>query len=232
MDPKQRLIALLNGSPWQETLSGALASPEFHTLAHFVDAERASGDVFPAEADTFRAFMLTPPAKVKVVLLGQDPYHGPGQAHGLCFSVPQGVPAPPSLRNILKELAADTGTHTQGLTNLTNWGQQGVLLLNAVLTVRSAEPASHAGHGWESVTDAAIRALNLSQNTIVFLLLGGHAQKKSELIDATRHTILAAPHPSPLSAHRGFFGSKIFTRVNAALMATGQDPIDWTLVPE
>ncbi len=232
MEPARRLYTYLDGSPWQQALAASLNSPEFLSFAQFLDQERASGEVYPAEADTFRAFLLTPPAQVKVVLLGQDPYHGPDQAHGLCFSVPQGVSAPPSLRNILKELLADTGIDAHGCTNLSNWGRQGVLLLNTVLTVRAADPASHAGLAWESVTDAAIRAINASQRSVVFLLLGGHAQKKANLIDSGKHIVLSAPHPSPLSAHRGFFGSKIFTRVNAALVATGQDPINWSLISE
>ena len=188
---------------------------------------RAGTGVFPRQADTFRALWATPVDDVKVVILGQDPYHGEGQAHGLAFSVPEGTPTPPSLRNVFKELESDVGRPTAGGTDLTRWADQGVLLLNATLTVTSGEAGSHAKLGWEPITDALIRGLANARTGLVFLLWGAPAQKKAAFVDASRQLVLAAPHPSPLSAHRGFFGCGHFTKANAYLESRGRTPIDW-----
>ena len=214
---------------WKKELRAALASPSFLALEGFIEKERKSGTVFPSEEDLFSAFRLTPYADVKVLLLGQDPYHGPGQAHGLAFSVQPGVTPPPSLVNIFKELESDVKVPRPKDGSLIPWAKQGVLLLNAVLTVRQAQPNSHAGHGWEDFTDAVIRAVSAKQNPVVFLLWGRYAQKKKKLIDAKRHLVLEGTHPSPLSASSGFFGSRPFSKVNEALKAKGRPPVDWTL---
>jgi uracil-DNA glycosylase len=194
-----------------------------------VETERAQHEVLPEVADTYRAFHHTPYERVKVVLLGQDPYPTPGHAHGLCFSVKPGVRIPASLRNIYKELQSDLGIQPPTHGYLAAWAQQGVLMLNTVLTVRAGQATSHAKRGWESFTDAVLTSLNTAPQPIVFLLWGGHAQKKRPFIDATRHHILESVHPSPLAAYGGFFGSKPFSKINAALQATGQQPIDWSL---
>lgn len=194
----------------------------------FVAEERRRHTVFPPEADVFRAFELTPFDRTRVVILGQDPYHDDGQAHGLCFSVRAGVKPPPSLRNLFKELASDLGTEPPSSGLLEGWAEQGVLLLNTVLTVRAHAANSHRNEGWEEFTDDVIRALSSHPSHIVFLLWGAPAQKKKALIDSTRHTLLQAPHPSPLSAHRGFFGSRPFSKTNDALERHGQPRIDWT----
>ncbi|WP_338873640.1 uracil-DNA glycosylase [Myxococcus stipitatus] len=222
---------LQDGLPkdWREVLAGALDSPSFHELERFVEKERKSATVFPSEEDLFSAFRLTPYADVKVLLLGQDPYHGPGQAHGLAFSVQPGVTPPPSLVNIFKELETDVKVPRPKDGSLIAWAQQGVLLLNAVLTVRQAEPNSHAGHGWEDFTDAVIRAVSAKTDPVVFLLWGKYAQKKKKLIDASRHVVIEGTHPSPLSAKSGFFGSKPFSAVNQALESKGRAPVDWRL---
>ncbi len=185
--------------------------------------------MYPPAGQLFRALELTPADAVRVVLLGQDPYPSPGQAHGLCFSVPEGVPPPPSLRNILKELHEDIGVDAAG-TDLSGWARQGVLLLNVVLTVRAGEPGSHRGRGWERFTDAVIRAVSDDAGPTVFLLWGADARAKRPLIDEDPHTILTAPHPSPLSAWRGFFGSAPFSRANAALARAGRGQIDWSRI--
>ena len=214
---------------WKHELRAALASPSFQTLERFVEEERRSATVFPSPEDLFSAFRLTPYADVRVLLLGQDPYHGPGQAHGLAFSVQPGVPPPPSLVNIFKELEADLGVPRPRDGSLIPWAEQGVLLLNAVLTVRQAQPNSHAGHGWEDFTDAVIRAVSAKEEPVVFLLWGKYAQKKKKLVDAKRHVVIEGAHPSPLSAHNGFFGSRPFSAVNQALESKGRPPVDWRL---
>jgi uracil-DNA glycosylase len=214
---------------WRPILGEQLRQPYYHRLADFLEQERREHVVYPPEGDVFNALKLTSFDAVKVVILGQDPYHNDGQAHGLAFSVRPGVPPPPSLRNIFKELHADIGCPKPPDGSLVPWANQDVLLLNTVLTVRAHEPHSHRGIGWERFTDAAISAVGNKKDPVVFVLWGAPAQKKIPLIDATRHTILKAPHPSPLSAHSGFFGSHPFSTVNAALKANGRDPINWCL---
>ncbi|MCS6865428.1 MAG: uracil-DNA glycosylase [Gemmataceae bacterium] len=214
---------------WLAALNAETRKPYWAQLAQFVAEERKKATVFPPAADVFNAFRYTPLNKVKVLLLGQDPYPGAGQAHGLCFSVRPGVRLPGSLRNIYQELEDDLGIKPVKHGYLVSWAKQGVLLLNACLTVREGAPNSHAGKGWEQFTDAAIRAVNAQPRTIVFLLWGAYAQKKIPLIDSRRHVIIKSAHPSPLSAANGFFGSKPFSKVNAALIASGQEPIDWRL---
>ncbi|MBC8143411.1 MAG: uracil-DNA glycosylase [Armatimonadetes bacterium] len=215
---------------WQTALSAETAKPYFADLSAFVDAQRETHTVFPPASDVFNAFLLTPLASVKVFILGQDPYHDDGQAHGLAFSVLPGVKPPPSLRNIFKELQSDLDIETpKNSGDLSPWARQGVLLLNTVLTVRAHEAASHKGKGWETFTDAVIATVSAKPEPVVFVLWGAHAQKKRPLIDDTRHTVWASAHPSPLSANAGFFGSKPFSAVNAALESRGQTPIDWRL---
>ena len=214
---------------WSEVLREALEAPSFAKLERFVEEERQQFTIYPSEEDLFSAFQLTPYEQVKVLVLGQDPYHGPGQAHGLAFSVQPGVPPPPSLMNIFKELKSDLGLSLPGSGSLVSWARQGVLLLNAVLTVRESQPNSHAGQGWEAFTDAVIRAVSARSEPTVFLLWGNYARKKKKLIDTQRHEIIESPHPSPLSASGGFFGSRPFSRINDALMLRGQAPIDWHL---
>jgi uracil-DNA glycosylase len=214
---------------WKKVLKDVLASPGFVELEAFVEKERRTQTVYPSEEDLFSAFRLTPYDKVKVLLLGQDPYHGPGQAHGLAFSVQPGVKPPPSLVNVFKELQSDVGMPRPKDGSLIPWAKQGVLLLNAVLTVREGEPNAHEGHGWEAFTDAVIQKVSDKSEPVVFILWGSYAQKKEKLIDTTKHIILKGPHPSPLSAKRGFFGSKPFSRTNEALEARGREPVDWRL---
>ena len=211
---------------WKARLQAEFEQPWWASLAAFVKQEYAAGPCFPPGKDIFRAFDLAPFDKVKVVILGQDPYHTPGAAMGLCFSIPDGTRPQPSLRNIIKELASDVGvqrTHT----DLSDWAGQGVFLLNSVLTVRSGEAGSHANKGWEKLTDSAIRHLAQEREGIVFILWGSYAIAKRALIDEGKHLVLTAPHPSPLSAHRGFFGSKPFSQANAYLQENGQQPINW-----
>lgn len=203
--------------------------PYWGELQQFVEGERARHTVFPAADQVFAALHLTPYARTRVVLLGQDPYHGPQQAHGLCFSVREGVQVPPSLVNIYAELRDDLGIDTPTHGNLESWARQGVLLLNTCLTVRSGAAASHQGKGWENFTDEVLRTVNAKPHPVVFILWGAHARKKKALIDTSRQTVIESAHPSPLSAHNGFFGSKPFSRTNAALVAAGLDPIDWRL---
>lgn len=220
---------------WHGVLAEELEKPYFKKLAQFLDAERREHQIFPPEDDVFSAFKLTPYEEVRVLLLGQDPYHDVGQAHGLCFSVRPGVPPPPSLANMYKEALSDVPGFTVPPHGcLTSWARQGVLLLNAVLTVRAHTPNSHKNRGWETFTDAVIRKVNDGREGVVFVLWGGYAQKKEKLIDARRHTILKAAHPSPLSARNGFFGSKPFSSINAALRTRGAKEIDWRLpeIPE
>jgi uracil-DNA glycosylase len=213
---------------WKKVLSAELEKPYFKELSEFVDGERAAHQVFPPEDDVFNAFKLTPYEKVKVLILGQDPYHDDGQAHGLCFSVQPGVRPPPSLVNIFKELHDDLGCTIPNNGYLVPWARQGVMLLNAVLTVQAHKPASHANRGWEKFTDAVIRALNDRDDRVVFLLWGGYAQKKGKLIDGEKHRIITGAHPSPLSMKK-FFGTKPFSAVNLALKMFGKSEIDWQL---
>ena len=214
---------------WNPILREELAQPYWAELQAFVAEERAHHQVFPPADEVFAALHQTPYASVKVVILGQDPYHGPGQAHGLCFSVRRGVPVPPSLRNIYTELHDDLGITPPRHGNLDAWTRQGVLLLNTSLTVRAHQAASHHGRGWERFTDQVIRAVDAKPERVVFILWGAAARKKRALVDTSRHVVLESAHPSPLSAHNGFFGSKPFSRTNAALVAAGLDPIDWSL---
>lgn len=216
---------------WKSPLAAETAKPYYKQLMQFVEEERQHHKVFPPEKEVFNALVHTPYDKVKVLLLGQDPYHDDGQAHGLCFSVRPGVKPPPSLVNIFKELKSDVGCHIPNNGCLTPWADQGVLLLNAVLTVRAHEPNSHKGKGWETFTDEVIRKVGEKEERVVFILWGAYAQKKTGLIDTDRHVILKSAHPSPLSAKNGFFGSKPFSKTNAALQAEGQDEIDWQ-IPE
>jgi uracil-DNA glycosylase len=214
---------------WKTVLGAQLRQPYYHKLTEFLDRERREHTVYPPEPDVFNALKLTPFDEAKVVILGQDPYHDEGQAHGLAFSVRPGVTPPPSLRNIFKELQADVGCPKPAAGSLVPWAEQGVLLLNTVLTVRAHQPGSHRGKGWEKFTDAAIAAVGSKDDPVVFVLWGAPAQKKLPLIDTARHTILKSPHPSPLSARSGYFGSRPFSAVNAALKASGRQPIDWCL---
>lgn len=214
---------------WREQLSAELAAPYFAELAAFVDVERVSHTIYPAERDVFRAFGETPFDAVRVVLLGQDPYHGPGQAHGLCFSVPAGVPLPPSLRNMFRELSSELGVPVPTSGDLTPWARRGVLLLNTVLTVRDGEAGSHQKRGWERFTDAAISALSRRTQPLVFALWGRPAAQKRKLVDEGRHRVLLAAHPSPLSAHRGFLGTRPFSAISRALEELGERPLDFSL---
>jgi uracil-DNA glycosylase len=214
---------------WNPILRGEFDKPYWRDLQQFVTVEREQHVVYPPHPQVFTALHLTPYAGTRVMILGQDPYHGPRQAHGLCFSVPEGVAIPPSLANIHRELADDLGAPRAGHGNLEAWARQGVLLLNATLTVRAGQAASHQGKGWETFTDEVISVVDAKDDHVVFILWGSYARKKRSLIDGSRHTIIESPHPSPLSAHNGFFGSRPFSRANAALVAHGQQPIDWTL---
>jgi uracil-DNA glycosylase len=216
---------------WNPVLRAELAKPYWAELQRFVADERSRHQVFPAPDEVFAALHLTPYDAVKVLILGQDPYHGPGQAHGLCFSVRPGVPAPPSLVNIFKELEADLGIAPPDHGCLDAWAAQGVLLLNATLTVRARQAASHQGKGWEIFTDEVLRAVNAKSERVVFILWGASARKKRHLVDATRHVVIESAHPSPLSAHNGFFGSRPFSRANEALVAAGREPVDWRIPP-
>jgi uracil-DNA glycosylase len=216
---------------WNPILRAELEQPYFAELRTFVDGERRQHQVFPPAEDVFAALHLTPYADVKVLILGQDPYHGPGQAHGLCFSVRPGVDVPPSLVNIYKELESDLGLPRPDHGNLDAWARQGVLLLNATLTVRARQAASHQGKGWETFTDAVIRAVDAKPERVVFILWGSSARRKKVLVDTSKHVVIESPHPSPLSAHRGFLGSRPFSRANAALVAAGRTPVDWSIPP-
>lgn len=217
---------------WKLRVGEYFERPEMLELAEFLRAQKRAGKViFPPGSKIFAALDMTPFEAVKVVILGQDPYHGPGQAHGLCFSVPLGVPPPPSLVNIFAELQREPGIPRPDHGCLVPWARQGVLLLNSVLTVERGLAGSHAGRGWEGFTDACIDALNREREGLVFLLWGSYAQQKGKLIDARRHRVLKAPHPSPLSAHRGFIGCGHFARANEYLQGQGKTPIDWALPP-
>lgn len=216
---------------WQAALGPQVTAPYFSELLAFVAAERKQGEVYPPDEQVFTALQVTPLPEVRVVILGQDPYHRAGQAHGLAFSVPSGVTPPPSLRNIFKELHSDLGVVTpEGAGCLSGWAEQGVLLLNTVLTVRAGEAGSHKGQGWEKFTDAIIQAVAALPVPPVFVLWGGPAQAKAQLLDPARHVVIKSAHPSPLSAWGGFFGSRPFSAVNQVLCERGQEPIDWSLV--
>ncbi len=214
---------------WNPLLRDQFDEPYWRDLQAFVRAERERHTVYPPQDEVFAALHLTPHAGVKVLILGQDPYHGPGQAHGLCFSVRPGVETPPSLANILTELEADLGCARPGHGHLEHWARQGVLLLNATLTVRARQAASHQRKGWESFTDRVIGVVNDKPERVVFILWGASARRKKDLVDQSRHIVIESPHPSPLSAHRGFFGSRPFSRANAALVEAGREPVDWCL---
>lgn len=215
---------------WKELLKEEFDKPYFESISLHLKTEKQQGKIiYPPGSLIFNAFNTTPVEKVKVVILGQDPYHGPKQAHGLCFSVQAGVPPPPSLVNIFKELQDDVGIPIPGHGNLTKWAQQGVFLLNASLTVRAGEPMSHARIGWAAFTDTVIKKISEVRPHVVFLLWGKFAQEKRILIDENKHCVLKAAHPSPLSAYAGFFGCKHFSKANAYLMSKGIDPVDWQL---
>ena len=212
-------------SRWHQLLKEALPEGYFYSINQFLDQVYASGTIYPPREKVFQALKTTNLEEVKVVILGQDPYHGPGQAQGLSFSVPDDIPAPPSLQNILKELAEDVGLKSSH--DLTPWAEQGVLLLNACLTVPAGQANGHAGLIWEEFTDAVIRLVSQEEEYVVFILWGAYARKKKSLIDASKHLVIESAHPSPLSAYRGFFGSRPFSRANAYLTEMGREPIDW-----
>ena len=212
---------------WKEILSEEFSKPYFEELVAFVKQEYASGMVYPAGRNIFRAFDKCPFERLKVVIIGQDPYHGEGQANGLCFSVNEGVPFPPSLQNILKEVFDDVGKPVPASGELDRWAEQGVLLLNSVLTVRAQSAASHAGRGWEQFTDAVVRAIAERKQGVVYMLWGNYAQRKGAIADPMKNLILKAVHPSPLSAYRGFFGCRHFSATNAYLVSQGKEPIEW-----
>lgn len=212
---------------WKTRLAGEFEKDYFVKLTDFVRQEYRQATVYPSGPNIFNAFAHCPFDRVKVVIIGQDPYHEPGQAHGLCFSVQDGTPFPPSLQNIFKEITDDLGRPRPTSGDLTRWADQGVLLLNATLTVRAHRAGSHQGHGWETFTDAAIRCLNAERQHLIYMLWGAYAQKKGASIDTSRNLVLTSPHPSPLSAHRGFFGNRHFSRANDYLVALGESPIDW-----
>lgn len=212
---------------WKALLQEEFDKPYFEQLTDFVRSEYSSRKIFPSGRNIFRAFDQCPLSSLKVVIIGQDPYHGVGQANGLCFSVNDGVPFPPSLQNIFKEINDDIGTPIPSSGNLDRWAEQGVLLLNSVLTVRAHEAASHAGRGWEQFTDAVVRLIAEQREGIVYMLWGSYAQRKGAIADPTRNLILKSVHPSPLSAYRGFFGSRHFSQANAYLQSIGKEPIIW-----
>ena len=212
---------------WKKRLSVEFEAPYFVELTNFVRNEYTTKQIFPPGKLIFHAFDQSPFDRTKVVILGQDPYHGPGQAHGLCFSVPDGIDLPPSLQNIFREISQDLGTPVPASGNLNRWATQGVLLLNATLTVHANRAGSHQNHGWEKFTDKVIQILAHEKENLVFMLWGSFAQKKGELIDRNRHLVLTSPHPSPLSSYRGFFGNKHFSQTNQYLEMHGIDPIQW-----
>lgn len=214
---------------WRPVLAAQTQQPYWQQLQQFLREERQKQKVFPPESEVFAALHLTPYEKVNVLILGQDPYHGPNQAHGLCFSVRPGVPPPPSLVNIFQELQDDLGCRIPNNGSLIPWAKQGVLLLNAVLTVRAFKANSHKEKGWETFTDAIIRAVSAKEDRVVFVLWGSYARKKTVLINTSRHVTIQSAHPSPLSAHSGFFGSRPFSKINAALREVGKPEIDWQL---
>ncbi len=227
-------ISMLTSSPsisnsWQKVLAEEFEKPYFHKLQDFLAAERQTQTIFPAAIDVFSAFELTPYEKVNVLVLGQDPYHNDNQAHGLCFSVKPGIKTPPSLANIYKELRDDVDFKIPNNGYLVNWAEQGVLMLNAVLTVRAHTPNSHKNQGWETFTDAVISKVNQKTDLVVFVLWGAYAHKKLNLIDTSRHIVIQSAHPSPLSARNGFFGSNPFSAINTALQSVGKPEIDWQI---
>lgn len=215
---------------WKKILMNEFQSGYFSSLKNFLIEEKKRETIYPPGSQIFSAFNLTPFDKVKVIILGQDPYHGPGQAHGLCFSVPNGIHQPPSLINIFKEISSDLNIPVPKNGNLENWAKQGVLLLNATLSVRANQAGSHQKRGWETFTDVVISKLSIKRDGLIFLLWGNYAQAKQSLIDATRHHILKSVHPSPLSASRGFFGCKHFSKTNDILRQLGKKEIDWNIV--
>jgi uracil-DNA glycosylase len=212
---------------WFKVLEQEFSKPYFDELTAFVKKEYASGAIYPAGANIFRAFELCPFESVKVVILGQDPYHGPGQANGLCFSVNDDVPLPPSLKNMYKEISSDLGIPPPASGNLDRWAKQGVLMLNATLTVRANQAGSHQKRGWEQFTDAVVKTISDQKEQVVFLLWGKYAQEKGKIIDRNKHHVLMAPHPSPFSVHSGFFGCKHFSKTNEYLRSIGEEGIDW-----
>lgn len=214
---------------WKQALANEFRQPYFRAIVEFVNGERRAHTVCPPEGEVFTALIRTPLDQVRVVILGQDPYHGPGQAHGLAFSVKPSVGIPPSLANIYKEMETDLGIPPTGHGHLASWADQGVLLLNSVLTVRAYEAGSHQGHGWETLTDAIVKVLNDRETPTVFILWGRHARQKGAIIDRARHVVIESSHPSPMSASNGFFGSRPFSQTNQALEARGLAPIDWRL---
>ncbi|MCR4605133.1 MAG: uracil-DNA glycosylase [Eubacterium sp.] len=214
---------------WEKALSGEFSKEYYSALFSFVNNEYKTKTIYPPKNEVFAAFNHTPLSEVKAVIVGQDPYHGPGQAEGLCFSVKKGIAIPPSLVNIYKELHDDIGCDIPNHGSLTSWADQGVLLLNSLLTVRAHNAMSHSGHGWEEFTDAVIDILNKEDRPIVFILWGSPAQKKARKLNNPKHLILKSPHPSPLSAYRGFFGSKPFSKANEFLISNGVEPIDWSI---
>ena len=220
------------GNDWDEILAGEFEQDYYKRIRYWLKKEYAEQTIYPAAENIFNALRYTPYSKVKAVILGQDPYHGPGQAHGLCFSVNKGVKIPPSLGNIYKELQADLGIQPPQHGYLASWAQQGVLLLNAVLTVRDSQPNSHKGRGWEIFTDAVIKKLNERGKPMVFILWGANAKAKEALLTNNRHLILTGSHPSPLAAHTGFFGGQYFSRANRFLELENQEPINWASVSE
>lgn len=220
---------VMTKTDWNPVLRQELAKPYWAELQKFVVEERQRSTVYPPHDEVFTALHLTPFSEVKAVILGQDPYHGPNQAHGLCFSVRKGVQLPPSLQNIFKELEQDLGIPAPDHGCLDHWARQGVLLLNATLTVRRSNAASHQGKGWETFTDEVLKTVDEKPERVVFILWGASARKKKPLIDTSRHVVIESPHPSPLSASSGFFGSRPFSRTNAALVEAGREPIDWSV---
>lgn len=216
------------GNDWDAALAEEFQKEYYLKLREFLKAEYFGRTVYPPMTDIFNALKYTSLEDTRVVILGQDPYHGAGQAHGLCFSVKNGIPAPPSLKNIYKEIECDLGVKMPKTTELTGWARQGVLLLNTTLTVREGAPTSHKGHGWEILTDKIIATVGEKKAPVVFMLWGSHARAKRELISAKHHLVLECAHPSPLSAYNGFFGSRHFSRANEFLTANGLPPIDWT----
>ncbi len=212
---------------WKYLMEQEFKKDYFQSLVAFIKQEYQSGKVYPPGSQIFRAFDFCPVDQVKVVVIGQDPYHGDGQANGLCFSVAEGVPMPPSLLNIFKELKNDLGKEIPPHGSLERWAKQGVLLLNATLTVKAKQPGSHQNNGWEQFTDAVIKELSNQKEKLIFILWGAYAQKKGEVIDTNRHFIISSPHPSPFAAHRGFFGSKPFSKTNIFLQQLGKQTIDW-----
>lgn len=220
---------MATATDWNPVLRGELDAPYWSQLTRFVADERAHHAVYPPADEVFAALHETPYSEVKAVILGQDPYHGRGQAHGLCFSVRPGVALPPSLRNVFKELHDDLGIPAPNHGCLDAWARQGVLLLNTTLTVRAGQAGSHQGKGWETFTDAVIRAVSAKDDPVVFILWGAAARRKKALVDRRRHTVVESAHPSPLSASNGFFGSRPFSRTNDALVTAGREPIDWRI---